>query len=213
MMKFSRRSVVVASLVGALSALALGLNAPDGRAGETLFMPIADVFPMSGMGMVATGKIEQGTVSVGDKVELVGMRPAARATVLALQIGSASANQASAGDDVSVVLRGVDQDAIERGQTLATPGSVDAATNVTAEVTISADGRKKPVEDGFRPLVQLWTARVTATFAIGAPIAPGTSGKVQLVFEDPVAARVGDTFDIIDLGKTIGSGKILSVGK
>ncbi len=112
-----------------------------------------------------------------------------------------------------MLLRGVDQDTIERGRVLATSGSVTAHSHVTAEITLLAEGgRSTPVADGYRPLLTIFTANVSATLKLGdASLAPGGKAIVPVELEDPVALSVGDTFDVTEGGRSVGSGVVVSV--
>jgi elongation factor Tu len=199
--------VLVAAIVAGLGGAA--------RADEALFLPVADVFPISGMGIVAMGTIVRGAVHTGDTIDVVGGDGGPiRATVLQLQIHAASADSAKAGDEVGVLLRGVDQDSIERGRVLAAPGSVAAHTHITAEVSLAAEGgRSTPVADGYRPLLSIYTASVSGTLTLGdAELAPGGKATVPIELEEPVAVSVGDTFDVTEAGRSVGSGTVVAVG-
>ncbi|MEJ0013200.1 MAG: EF-Tu/IF-2/RF-3 family GTPase [Bauldia sp.] len=203
---FMRRAVLVTGAVVALTGMA--------RADDALFLPVADVFPISGMGTVALGTVVRGEIHTGDAVEVVGGAGAPiKATVLQLQIHAANVDSAKAGDDVGVLLRGVDQDTIERGRVIAAPGSVTAHTHVTAEITLAAEGgRSTPVADGYRPLLAIFTASVSATLKLGdATLAPGGKATVPVELEDPVALLVGDTFDVTEGGRSVGSGTVVSI--
>lgn len=186
------------------------------RADDTLFLPVADVFPISGMGMVAMGTIVRGAVHTGDALEVVGGEGGPlKVTVLQLQIHAAAADSAKAGDEVGVLLRGVDQDTIERGLVLAAPGTVAAHTQITAEVSLAAEGgRSTPVADGYRPLLSVYTASVSGVLKLGdAQLAPGAKATVPIELEEPVVLSVGDALDLTEAGRAVGTATVVSIQK
>jgi elongation factor Tu len=201
---------VIRFLSAFVALLLMGVAA---RADDALFMPVADSFVVAGMGVVATGTIVRGSVKTGDAVELVGIGEPAQAKVLAIQIGLNTVDQADAGVEASLVLRGVDQDQVDRGRVIAAPGVVKAHRAITADVSLLATGgRSRPAADGYRPLLKIWTHSVTGTFQLGADqIAPGATARVTIALEESSAVQVGDTFDITEGGQTVGTGVVTAV--
>jgi elongation factor Tu len=135
------------------------------------------------------------------------------ATVLAVQQGTAMIDGAAAGTEVSVILRGVNQDQVERGRVIAAPGAVTARSRIVADVTLlQTGGRSRPAADGYRPLLKIWTHSVTGTFQLGSDqIALGATARSTIVLEEPSAVLPGDTFDITEGGRSVGSGVVVKV--
>jgi elongation factor Tu len=197
-----RRGLVLVVLLG---------SSAGARADDALFLPVGDSFVMAGMGVVASGTIVRGTVKAGDQVELVGIGDTVAATVTVVQLGLKTVDQAGTGDEVSVVLRGVDQDDVERGRVIAAPGVLKSRRTIVADVTLlEIGGRSRPAVDGYRPLLKIWTHSVSATFQLGSDqIAPGASARVSIALDEPSAVQVGDTFDITEGGRSVGTGVVV----
>jgi elongation factor Tu len=192
-------------LVAAMSSIGIA------RADDALFLPVVDSFVIAGMGVVATGTIVRGSVKTGDAVEMVGIDAPAQATVLAVQIGLKTADAADAGADVSLILRGVNQDQVTRGRVVAAPGVIKAHKTITADVTLlQTGGRSRPAADGYRPLLKIWTHSVGGTFQLGSgQIEPGATARVTIALDEPSAVQVGDTFDVTEGGRSVGSGVVV----
>jgi elongation factor Tu len=193
-----------------LALMTMGLAA---RADDALFLPVADSFVIAGMGVVATGTIARGSVKTGDAVELVGIDDPVAATVLAVQQGTAMIDGAAAGTEVSVILRGVNQDQVERGRVIAAPDVLKAHARIVADVTLlETGGRSRPAADGYRPLLKIWTHSVTGEFELGSDqIAPGATARCTIVLQEPSAVLPGDTFDITEGGRSVGTGVVVKV--
>jgi elongation factor Tu len=200
----SRFLIGVFAMVGSMTAA---------RADDALFLPVADSFVIAGMGVVATGTIVRGSVKTGDTVELVGIDAPVQAVVAAVQIGLTTVDGANAGSEVSVVLRRVEQDQVERGRAIAAPGVIKAHTVITADVALLATGgRARPAADGYKPLLKIWTQSVGGTFNLGSDqIEPGGTARVAITLDEPSAVQVGDTFDITEAGRSVGSGTVVKV--
>jgi elongation factor Tu len=197
-------------IIAAVFAVAGSITA---RADDALFLPVEDSFVVAGMGVVATGTVVHGSVGTGDNVELVGIEDAAPATVVAIQVGLKAVENAGEGSEVSVILRGVNQDQVTRGRVIGAPDVLAAHSAITADVTLlRAGGRARPAVDGYRPLLKIWTHSVSGTFHLGSDqIQPGGKARVPITLDQPTVAQPGDTFDITEGGRSVGSGVIVSV--
>lgn len=167
---------------------------------------------------MVTGTVEKGDLKVKDIVELVGLGPGKRATVVGLQEKGRTIEQASAGQEVNIVLAGVSKDDVRRGQVVAAPGSLKAFRRAKASVTLLSPehgGRKTPVTTGHRCLCSFRGVEFSTTFELPEgqnSLAPGQPGvTLALRLEEPVALEKGQHFDIKEGGKTIGQGVIVSV--
>jgi elongation factor Tu len=181
---------------------------------EAFFMPIGDVFPISGIGTVATGKVERGSVRTGDRLDLIGNGTTIAVTVSVMDAAGKPVPAANAGQEIGLVVRGTDAKSVQRGMVLAQPGSVTARKSLTADVTLaaaSAGGRSTPINTGYRPLLRIWTGLVPATFTLPGPLAPGATSSVEVELERPSALRIGDSFAITEGGRTIGTGVVKAV--
>lgn len=177
--------------------------------GNALFV-IEDVFTIAGVGVVATGKVRRGSIKVGDELELLGFRDAKRVTVKSIESFRKMTGVAAAGTEAGIALKGVEKGEVERGQVLATPGSMKTGTKMTADIEIAAT-RPTPVKNGYRPQLQLHASAVTGTLTLASEIAPGGKGRATVELVTPVALEVGATFSILEGGKPIGTGTIVSV--
>ena len=160
-------------------------------------MPIEDVFSISGRGTVVTGRIERGQVKVGEEIEIIGFKPSEKKVVTGVEMFRKLLDSGQAGDNVGVLLRGVEKDDIERGQVLAKPGSIKPHTKFKAEVyVLSKDegGRHTPFFNGYRPQFYLRTTDVTGTLNLNEGvemIMPGDNTSVTRRADRPGGARAG----------------------
>ncbi|HZP20578.1 MAG TPA: EF-Tu/IF-2/RF-3 family GTPase [Bauldia sp.] len=199
------------SVVAALATIALAGTITQAVAADAFLMPIEDTFHINGFGSVATGTVIRGSLRVGAKVEIVGLGETKTATIIKIDQGGKDLKAAAAGDKVGLVLKGIGEDEVQRGQVIAAPGSAKAHKQIRVSFTLLADGRKRPVEDGYRALLRVWTASVSGTFDVDTPVAPGAAGSAAVALQDPTAVAVGDEFAIADGGKVVGSGKVTAV--
>ncbi len=180
-------------------------------------MPVEDVFSIKGRGTVVTGKVERGTLKVNEEIEIVGIKATQKTVVTGLEMFRKTLDVTKSGDNVGVLLRGVEKDDIERGQVLAKPGSVKPHTEFEAEVYILSKeegGRHTPFFSGYKPQFFIRTADVTgeATLPEGIEmVMPGDNAKMNVKLIYPVALEEGLRFAIREGGKTVGKGIITKV--
>ena len=186
---------------------------------KPFLMPVEDVFSISGRGTVVTGRVERGEIKVNEEIEIVGIKATMKSVVTGLEMFRKLLDSAMAGDNVGVLLRGVDKNQVERGQVLAKSGTVTPHTEFEAEVYIlSKDegGRHTPFFTGYRPQFYLRTTDVTgeATLPEGVEmVMPGDSAKMKVKLIAPVAMEEGLRFAIREGGHTVGAGVITKVLK
>ena len=191
---------------------------PARQADLDFLMPVEDVFSISGRGTVATGRVERGTVKVGDVVEIVGLSEEKKnTTVTGVEMFHKLLPQAEAGDNIGALLRGVAKDEIERGQVLAKPGSVHPHTKFVGHVYVLTEkegGRKKPFFAGYRPQFYFRTTDVTGVIELPAGVdmcRPGDNVDMTVELITPIAIEKGLRFAIREGGRTVGSGVVSSI--
>src|ERR1041384_1068592 len=182
---------------------------------KPFLMPIEDIFSITGRGTVATGRVERGSLNKMSEVELVGIRPNRKTVATDLEMFRKLLDEVHAGDNVGVLLRGVDKDEIERGQVLAKPGSITPHTHFDAQVyVLSKDegGRHTPFFNGYRPQFYFRTTDVTGSvkFAEGTEmIMPGDNTTMEIELISPIAMEEGLRFAIREGGRTVGAGRVI----
>jgi elongation factor Tu len=189
---------------------------PPREEDKPFLMAIEDVFSIEGRGTVATGRIEQGVVNVGDEVEIVGLKESTKTVCTGVEMFKKLLDSGRAGDNVGCLLRGVKRDEIERGQVLAAPGSIEPHTKFEAEVyCLSKDegGRHTPFFSGYRPQFYFRTTDVTGTAdLVGADMCmPGDNVRLSVELHKPIALGDGVRFAIREGGKTVGSGVVTTI--
>ena len=191
---------------------------PERKADLDFLMPVEDVFSISGRGTVATGRVERGTVKVGDVVEIVGLTDEKKTTtVTGVEMFHKLLPQAEAGDNIGALLRGVAKDEIERGQVLAKPGSVQPHTKFVGTVYVLTEkegGRSKPFFAGYRPQFYFRTTDVTGTIALPEGVEmcrPGDNVEMTVELITPIACEQGLRFAIREGGRTVGSGAVSKI--
>ena len=191
---------------------------PERQADLDFLMPVEDVFSISGRGTVATGRVERGTVKVGDVVEIVGLSDEKKnTTVTGVEMFHKLLPQAEAGDNIGCLLRGVAKDEIERGQVLCKPGSVKPHTKFKGQVYVLTEkegGRKKPFVTGYRPQFYFRTTDVTGTIELPADVEmcrPGDNVTFSVELITPIACELGLRFAIREGGRTVGSGVVSEI--
>ena len=191
---------------------------PDRKADQAFLMPVEDVFSISGRGTVATGRVESGTVKVGDVVELVGLTDEKKTTtVTGVEMFHKLLDQAEAGDNVGLLLRGIDKKEIERGQVLCKPGSIHPHTKFKGQVYVLTEkegGRKKPFFTGYRPQFYFRTTDVTGTITLDADVEmarPGDNITITVELITPIAIDENLRFAIREGGRTVGSGVVSEI--
>ncbi|MBE6535581.1 MAG: elongation factor Tu [Ruminococcaceae bacterium] len=191
---------------------------PERQADLDFLMPVEDVFSISGRGTVATGRVERGTVKVGDVVEIVGLTEEKKnTTVTGVEMFHKLLPQAEAGDNIGALLRGVAKDEIERGQVLAKPGSVHPHTKFVGHVYVLTEkegGRKKPFFAGYRPQFYFRTTDVTGIIELPEGVEmcrPGDNVDMTVELITPIACEEGLRFAIREGGRTVGSGVVSGI--
>ncbi|MEM7790292.1 MAG: elongation factor Tu [Verrucomicrobiota bacterium] len=200
-----------------MDAIDTDIAEPTRETDKPFLMSVEDVFSITGRGTVATGRIERGLVKVGEEVEIVGMGDTQKTTVTGVEMFRKQLEQGMAGDNVGLLLRGIEKDAIERGQVLSKPGSITPHTTAKAELyVLSKDegGRHTPFFDGYRPQFFFGTADVTGI--IKCPegvemVMPGDNITVTVELGKQIAMEAGQRFAIREGGRTIGAGRITEV--
>ena len=187
---------------------------------KPFLMPVEDVFTITGRGTVATGRVERGTLKVGDEVEIVGLAEETKKTVCTgVEMFRKLLDQAQAGDNIGALLRGIERKDIERGQVLAKPGSVTPHTVFTAQVyvlTKEEGGRHKPFFTGYRPQFYFRTTDVTGVIKLPEGtemVMPGDNVTLTVELIAPIAMEVGTRFAIREGGRTVGAGTVASIEK
>ncbi|WP_040953127.1 elongation factor Tu [Gorillibacterium massiliense] len=193
---------------------------PERQVDKPFLMPVEDVFTITGRGTVATGRVERGTVKVGDEIEIVGLNEAPRKSVVTgVEMFRKLLDSAQAGDNIGALLRGVDRKDIERGQVLAKPNSVKPHTNFNASIyvlTKEEGGRHKPFFSGYRPQFFFRTTDVTGVITLPEGtemVMPGDNIEVTVELISPVAIEEGTRFSIREGGRTVGAGSVSGISK
>jgi elongation factor Tu len=184
---------------------------------KPFLMPIEDVFSISGRGTVVTGRIERGQIKVGDEVEIVGLRPTRKTVVTGVEMFKKLLDAGIAGDNVGLLLRGVERKEVERGQVVSKPGSITPHTRFKAEVyvlTKEEGGRHTPFFSGYRPQFYFRTTDVTGTVKLPEGVEmvmPGDNTQLEVELIQPVAMEKGLRFAIREGGRTVGAGAITEI--
>ena len=192
---------------------------PERAIDKPFLMPIEDVFSISGRGTVVTGRIERGKIKVGEEVEIIGIRPTTKTVVTGVEMFRKLLDHGEAGDNVGCLLRGVEKDAVERGQVLAKPGSVTPHTNFMAEayiLTKEEGGRHTPFFGNYRPQFYFRTTDVTGIVKLPAGtemVMPGDNVSVEIELIVPIAMEEKLRFAIREGGRTVGAGVVVSIIK
>ena len=207
-----------APILELMAAVDSYIPTPDRKADLPFLMPVEDVFSISGRGTVATGRVERGTVKVGDVVEIVGLTEEKKTTtVTGVEMFKKLLDQAEAGDNIGDLLRGIATDEIERGQVLCKPGSVNAHTKFIGHVYVLTEkegGRKKPFFAGYRPQFYFRTTDVTGVIELPEGVEmcrPGDNVDMTVELISPIACEKGLRFAIREGGRTVGSGVVAEI--
>lgn len=186
---------------------------------KPFMMAIEDVFSIKGRGTVATGRIDQGIVKVNEEVEIIGIRPTQKSVVTGVEMFKKNLDQGQAGDNVGILLRGIERDDIERGQVLAKPGSITPHTEFEAEVYIltkEEGGRHTPFFKGYKPQFYIRTTDVTGEVELPADkemVMPGDTVTFKVKLLAPIAMEQGLRFAIREGGRTVGAGVVTKITK
>jgi len=200
-----------------MQALDSYIPEPVRAADKAFMMAVEDVFSIEGRGTVATGRIESGTVKVGEKIQIIGLKDTVETTVTGVEMFQKSLDQGIAGDNVGLLLRGLKKEDIQRGQVLAAPGSIKPHTKFEAEVYVLSKeegGRHTPFFSGYRPQFYFRTTDVTGTTKLlgGADMCmPGDNVRIEVELGKPIALEDNSRFAIREGGKTVGSGVVTKI--
>ncbi|MGR3779751.1 MAG: elongation factor Tu, partial [Albimonas sp.] len=192
---------------------------PERPIDQPFLMPIEDVFSISGRGTVVTGRVERGIVTVGEEIEIVGIRPTKKTTVTGVEMFRKLLDRGEAGDNIGALLRGVGRDDVERGQVLCKPGSVTPHTDFEAEayiLTKEEGGRHTPFFTNYRPQFYFRTTDVTGTVALPEGtemVMPGDNLKFTVQLIAPIAMEEKLRFAIREGGRTVGAGVVSKILK
>lgn len=192
---------------------------PERDLDKPYLMPVEDVFSIKGRGTVATGRIERGKVKVGDEIEIIGLKETKKTVVTGVEMFRKTLDEGQAGDNVGILLRGIEKDQIERGQVLAKPGSITPHTDFEAQVYIltkEEGGRHSPFFSGYRPQFYVRTTDVTGEVTLPSGVEmvmPGDDANMTVKLIQPVAMEQGFRFAIREGGKTVGAGVITKILK
>src|SRR3954469_1616156 len=190
---------------------------PQREVDKPFLLPIEDVFSIKGRGTVGTGRIERGVAKVGDEVEIVGLKPTRKSVITGVEMFNKTLDRGEAGDNVGVLLRGVEKDDLERGQVLAKPGSITPHTKFKAEVYILSKeegGRHTPFFNGYRPQFYIRTTDVTGNLQLPEGVEmvmPGDNTSITAELITPGAIEKGARFAIREGGRTVGAGTITEI--
>jgi len=205
------------SIIELMNAVDSYIPTPVRAKDKPFLMPIEDVFGIKGRGTVATGRVERGVVKVGEEVEIVGIREPKKSVVTGVEMFKKLLDQGEAGDNIGLLLRGLERDDIERGQVIAKPASVKPHTKFNAETYILSKeegGRHTPFFSGYRPQFYVRTTDVTgeAKLAAGTEmIMPGDNANIEVTLITPIALEEGLRFAVREGGHTVGAGVVTKV--
>ena len=200
-----------------LAALDSHIPEPKRETEKPFLMPVEDVFSIKGRGTVATGRIEQGKVNVNDEVELVGIGETRKVVVTGVEMFHKLLDEGMAGDNVGLLLRGIEREEIQRGQVLAAAGSITPHTSFDAEVYIltkEEGGRHTPFFKGYKPQFYIRTTDVTGTVELPENVEmvmPGDNVKFKVSLGSPIALDEGTRFAIREGGRTVGAGVVTKI--
>ncbi len=200
-----------------LDAVDSYIPTPQRETDKPFLMPVEDVFTITGRGTVATGRIERGVVKINDTVELVGLREKRQTVVTGVEMFRKILDQGQAGDNVGLLLRGINRTDIEKGQVLAKPGTINPHTKFTAEVYVlkkEEGGRHTAFFNGYRPQFYFRTTDVTGTIVLEdgvEMVMPGDNVRMTIELSKPIAIEQGLRFAIREGGRTVGSGVVSQI--
>jgi elongation factor Tu len=186
---------------------------------KPFLMSIEDVFSITGRGTVVTGRVEQGVLKKMEEVEIVGLRDTKKTTATDLEMFRKLLDEVQAGDNVGILLRGIDKDEVQRGQVLAKPGSITPHTEFSAQTyVLSKDegGRHTPLFTGYQPQFYFRTTDVTGQISLPEGtemVMPGDNIEMGVVLEKPIAMEEGLRFAIREGGRTVGAGRVIKIAK
>jgi len=209
----------IKSIEALMEAVDSHIETPKREVDKPFLMPVEDVFSISGRGTVVTGRVERGSVRKNDKLQIVGLKETRDTVATELEMFNKTLDHADAGENVGILLRGIDKGAVERGMVLAAPGTCKPHTEFEAQIyvlTKEEGGRHKPFFTGYRPQFYFRTTDVTGTVALPEGtemVMPGDNVHLTCTLIQPVAMEDGMRFAIREGGRTIGAGTVVKVIK
>jgi len=207
----------IAPILELFEALDSFIPEPTRELDKPLLMPVEDVFSIKGRGTVATGRIEQGIVKVNEEVEIIGIKETRKVVVTGVEMFKKLLDQGQAGDNVGLLLRGIEREEIERGQVIAKPGSITPHTKFDSEVYVLAKeegGRHTPFFKGYKPQFYIRTTDVTGTIELPdgvEMVMPGDNIKMVVNLGAEIALDEGTRFAIREGGRTVGAGVVTKI--
>jgi elongation factor Tu len=224
-------TIIRGSALGALEGTEFGVNSisqlmdaidaeipePQRPVDQPFMMSVEDVFSITGRGTVATGRIERGKIKVGEEVEIVGLGETKKTTVTGVEMFRKLLDEGQAGDNVGLLLRGIEKNEVQRGQVIAKPGSITPHTKAKAEIyvlTKDEGGRHTPFFSNYRPQFFFGTADVTGVCKLPEGVEmvmPGDNLSIEIELQKPIAMEKGQRFAIREGGRTIGAGRISEI--
>ena len=205
------------SIENLMNAIDTYIPTPSRDVDKPFLMPIEGVFSISGRGTVATGRVDQGIVKINEEVEIIGIRPTRKVVVTGVEMFRKLLDQGQAGDNVGLLLRGIEREDIERGQVIAKPGSITPHTKFEAEVYIltkDEGGRHTPFFKGYKPQFYVRTTDVTGSVELPADVEmvmPGDNIKFVVTLGAPIALDLATRFAIREGGRTVGAGVVSKI--
>ncbi len=206
-----------AKIVELMDAVDEYIPEPVRETDKDFLMPIEDIFTIQGRGTVVTGKIDRGTVCVGNEVEIVGLKDTQKTTVTGVEMFRKEMDCGQAGDNCGVLIRGISKDQVERGMVLCKPGSITPHSKFTAEIyvlTKEEGGRHTPFFNNYRPQFYVRTTDVTGSITLDEGtemVMPGDNVSITVELINPVALEQGTQFAIREGGRTVGAGKVVNI--
>ena len=207
------------SLEKLLKAVDEYIPTPERDTDKPFLIPVEDVFTITGRGTVATGRVERGSLKLNDEVEIVGIRPTRKTVCIGIEMFRKLLDYATAGDNVGVLLRGIDRSSVQRGQVLAKPGTVTPHTEFTAQIyalTKAEGGRHTPFFGNYSPQFYFRTTDVTGSIVLNKGtemVMPGDNVELIVKLIHPIAIEKGTKFSIREGGRTIGAGSVVNIIK
>ena len=207
----------VEKIMELMNTVDTAIPTPAREVDKPFLMPVEDVFSISGRGTVATGRVERGIVRVNDKLQLVGLRETRETVATGLEMFNKILEEAQAGENVGILLRGIEKKDIERGMVLAAPNTCNAHTKLKGTVSVlnkEEGGRHKPFFTGYRPQFYFRTTDVTGTVTLPEGtemVMPGDNVELSVELLQPVAMENGMRFAIREGGRTIGAGTVTTI--
>jgi len=208
-----------AQVMALMDAVDSYIPEPTRDVDKPFLMPIEDVFSITGRGTVVTGRVDRGLLRVGTEIEIVGIRPTQKSTVTGVEMFRKLLDEARAGDNVGLLLRGTGKDDVERGQVVCLPGSITPHTEFDAQVyvlTKEEGGRHNPFFPGYRPQFYFRTTDVTGSITLPEGtqmVMPGDNTEMRVELINPIAMDEGLRFAIREGGRTVGAGRVIKIHK